>query len=174
MIRLIDDLLNLSTLTRAEIRVEKMDLSAIAHAIVLQLQESEPDRSAEFSIEPGMVVNGDARLLQVVLDNLLGNAWKFTHKCSRAKIEFGTLRHIPPGITTDKRKKVFFIRDNGVGFDMKYADRLFGAFHRLHESTEFPGSGIGLATVKRIIQRHGGNVWAEGAVNQGATFYFAL
>jgi len=174
MIRLIDDMLNLSTLAKSQIRPESVDLSTMAHAILSQLRESEPERLVEFSIEPGISVDGDPRVLGIVLDNLLSNAWKFTRKRSPAKIKFGVARHVPRGMTAEANKRVYFVRDNGAGFDMKYADRLFEAFQRLHESSEFPGTGIGLATVKRIIRRHGGSVWAESEVNQGATFYFTL
>lgn len=174
MSQLIDDMLKLSMLTRSEIEPREVDLSSMAHTVAVQLRESEPDRQVEFIIEPGMSANGDARLLRVVLDNLLDNAWKFTQKRSQARIEFGTSQQSPPEKIAQPKKHVYFVRDNGVGFDMQYADRLFGAFQRLHESTEFPGIGIGLATVKRIIRRHGGSVWAEGAINHGATFYFTL
>jgi PAS domain S-box-containing protein len=174
MTRLIDDMLKLSLITRSEIQPEEVDMSAIAETIVSQLKAGEPERQAEIFIEPGMAVNGDARLLQIVLDNLLGNAWKFTRKCPQAKIEFGTSEEVPPEETAQTKKHVYFVRDNGAGFDMKYADKLFAAFQRLHESEDFPGTGIGLATVQRIIQRHGGSVWAKGNVNEGATFYFSL
>ena len=164
--QLIDDLLNLSRMTRTEMRREVVDLSALAQAITAELQNSEPGRQVEFVIAEGMEVNGDKRLLMVVLENLLGNAWKFTEKHPRARIECG--------ITQVNGKPAYFVRDDGAGFDMAYADKLFGAFQRLHGTTEFPGTGIGLATVQRIIHRHGGQVWAEGAVEQGATFYFTL
>ena len=164
--QLIDDLLNLSRMTRTEMRREVVDLSALAQAITAELQNREPGRHVEFVIAEGMEVNGDKRLLMVVLENLLGNAWKFTEKHPRARIECG--------ITQVNGKPAYFVRDDGAGFDMAYADKLFGAFQRLHGTTEFPGTGIGLATVQRIIHRHGGQVWAEGAVEQGATFYFTL
>lgn len=164
--RLIDDLLNLSRMTRIEMRREVVDLSALAQAITAELQNREPGRQAEFVIAEGMEVNGDKRLLMVVLENLLGNAWKFTEKHPRARIECG--------VTQVNGKPAYFVRDDGAGFDMAYADKLFGAFQRLHGTTEFSGTGIGLATVQRIIHRHGGRVWAEGAVEQGATFYFTL
>lgn len=164
--RLIDDLLNLSRMTRTEMRREVVDLSALAKAAAAELQNREPGRQVEFVIAEGMEVNGDKRLLMVVLENLLGNAWKFTEKHPRARIECG--------ITQVNGKPAYFVRDDGAGFDMAYADKLFGAFQRLHGTTEFPGTGIGLATVQRIIHRHGGRVWAEGAVEQGATFYFTL
>ena len=164
--RLIDDLLNLSRMTRIEMRREVVDLSALAKAAAAELQNREPGRQVEFVIAEGMEVNGDKRLLMVVLENLLGNAWKFTEKHPRARIECG--------VTQVNGKPAYFVRDDGAGFDMAYADKLFGAFQRLHGTTEFPGTGIGLATVQRIIHRHGGRVWAEGAVEQGATFYFTL
>ena len=174
MTQLIDDMLTLSMLTRSDIQPTIVDMSAMARTIASQLEESEPERRIEFVIEPGIVVSGDPRLLRIVLDNLIGNAWKFTRKCSQARVEFGTSQKTSPNEMAQANKEVYFIRDNGAGFDMKHADRLFGAFQRLHESAEFPGTGIGLATVQRIINRHGGSVWAEGKVNQGATFYFTL
>ncbi len=164
--QLIDDLLNLSRMTRTEMRREVVDLSALAQAIAAELQNRESGRQVEFVITEGMKINGDKRLLMVVLENLLGNAWKFTEKHPRARIECG--------VTQVNGKSAYFVRDDGAGFDMAYADKLFGAFQRLHGTTEFSGTGIGLATVQRIIHRHGGQVWAEGAVEQGATFYFTL
>ncbi len=164
--QLIDDLLNLSRVTRCDIRRTTVDISALAHAVAAELRETQPGRQVEFVIAPGPVVNADATLLRVVLENLLGNAWKFTGKQAQARIEFG--------VTQQEGHTVYIVRDNGVGFDMAYADKLFGAFQQLHRATEFAGTGIGLATVQRIIHRHGGHVWAEGAVNQGATFYFTL
>ncbi len=164
--QLIDDLLNLSRMTRTEMRREVVDLSALAQAIAAEHQNRESGRQVEFVITEGMKINGDKRLLMVVLENLLGNAWKFTEKHPRARIECG--------VTQVNGKSAYFVRDDGAGFDMAYADKLFGAFQRLHGTTEFSGTGIGLATVQRIIHRHGGQVWAEGAVEQGATFYFTL
>jgi two-component system, sensor histidine kinase and response regulator len=164
--QLIDDLLNLSQVTRRDIRCTTFDISALAHAVAAELRETQPGRQVEFVIAPGLVVNADATLLRVVLANLLGNAWKFTGTQAQARIEFG--------VTQQEGHTVYVVRDNGVGFDMAYADKLFGAFQRLHRTTDFAGTGIGLATVQRIIHRHGGHVWAEGAVNQGATFYFTL
>ncbi|MFN6463968.1 MAG: sensor histidine kinase [Nostoc sp. DedVER02] len=166
MAQLIDDLLNLSRLTRSEMRYEKVDLSALVEAIATELHKTEPERQVEFAIAPGLVANGDAHLLRIVLENLLGNAWKFTGKHERARIEFGLLQQ--------DDTLVYFVRDDGTGFDMAYVEKLFGAFQRLHAMTEFEGTGIGLATVQRIIHRHGGRVWAESAVEQGATFYFTL
>jgi light-regulated signal transduction histidine kinase (bacteriophytochrome) len=166
MEQLIGDLLNLSRLTRSEMRHATVDLSALAEAVASELQQREPQRRVEFSIARGVVACGDARLLRFVLDNLLGNAWKFTGTREEARIEFGA---IPSnGQTT------YFVRDNGVGFDMAYVGNLFGPFQRLHTESEFPGNGIGLATVQRVVGRHGGRVWAEGAVDRGANFYFTL
>jgi PAS domain S-box-containing protein len=166
MAELIDDLLNLSRVTRSEMRVETVNLSALARTIVAELRRAPPEREAEFVIADGVVVRGDPGLLRVALVNLLENAWKFTNKHPRARIEFGVARH--------DGQPVYFVRDDGAGFDMAYADKLFGAFQRLHTAAEFEGTGIGLATVQRVVQRHGGRVWAEGAVERGATFYFAL
>jgi light-regulated signal transduction histidine kinase (bacteriophytochrome) len=153
--------------TRAELQRGPVDLSAMAEAIAAELQRQDPTRAVEFDIVPGLTTNGDARLLRVVLENLLGNAWKFTGKEGQARIVFG-MQTDPDGTP------VFVVRDNGAGFDMTYADKLFGAFQRLHRMSEFRGTGIGLATVQRIVRRHGGRVWAEGEVGQGATFYFTL
>ena len=163
---LIDDMLNLSRVTRREMRSESVNLSAIAQAIAAELQRSQPERRVEFVIAEGMVANGDKGLLKVALENLLGNAWKFTGKRSEANIQFGMTEH--------QGNRVYFMRDNGSGFDMAYADRLFGAFQRLHDSHEFSGTGIGLATVQRVVHRHGGQIWAEAEVAKGATFYFTL
>jgi PAS domain S-box-containing protein len=163
---LIDDLLNLSKVTRSEIRHETLNISNMARSIAAEYRKRQPERAVEFQIEDGLEVFGDARLLQIVLENLPGNAWKFTSQRAHAIIEFGAAQ--------TNGTRAFFIRDNGAGFDAAYSDRLFGAFQRLHAATEFPGTGIGLATVQRIIRRHGGKVWAEGAVNRGATFYFTL
>jgi PAS domain S-box-containing protein len=164
--RLIDALLKLSRMTRREIRRERVDLSLMAENIAQVLRISQPDRQAEFVIADGLSVDGDAWLLRIALENLLGNAWKFTGKSLPARIEFGAVEH--------EGTLAYFVRDNGAGFDMTYADKLFGAFQRLHTIEEFPGTGIGLATVQRIVHRHGGQAWAEGRVGQGATFYFTL
>src|SRR6266540_3795035 len=166
MAQLIDDLLGLARVTRSELRHEHVDLSALTAAIVGEFQRAYPDRQVEVDIAPGLVAHADTRLLHVVLENLLGNAWKFTVKCPCARIEVGA-------VPCDGQV-AYFVRDNGAGFDMAYADKLFGAFQRLHAMTEFSGTGIGLATVQRIIHRHGGRVWAEAAVEQGATFYFTV
>jgi len=166
MAQLIDDLLNLSRATRAQMQVGPVDLSALAGGIATGLRERDPSRQVEFAIAPALVVQADRGLMGVVLDNLLGNAWKFTGQRQRA--------HIEVGVTPHNSRPAYFVRDNGAGFDMTYADKLFGAFQRLHGSREFEGSGIGLATVQRIIHRHGGRVWAEAAPDRGATFYFTL
>jgi light-regulated signal transduction histidine kinase (bacteriophytochrome) len=166
MAELIEDLLTLSRVTRAELRRGPVDLSALVAAVAAELRQGQPERQVEVVIADGLVTTGDARLLQAVLENLLGNAWKFTSKSDPARIEFGH--------TIVDGQPTYFVRDNGVGFDMGYADKLFGPFQRLHSADEFEGTGIGLATVQRIIRRHGGRVWAEGEVDQGATFYFTL
>jgi PAS domain S-box-containing protein len=166
MSQLIDDLLKLSRLTRSEICRGPVDLSALAQTIAVELQATRPERQVEWSIAPGLVVNADAHLMRIILANLLGNAHKFTAKHSTARIEFGMIEQ--------EGQPVYFVRDDGAGFDMTYADKLFGAFQRLHSADEFEGTGIGLATVQRIVHRHGGRVWAEGAVEQGATVYFTL
>jgi two-component system sensor histidine kinase/response regulator len=166
MSQLIDDVLYLSRVTRTELRDQEVDLSAVAELVVSRLQEGQPDRLVEVKIRPGVVVTGDGQLLKIALENLLQNAWKFTGKQTEPRIEFG--------LTQTSGEPTYFIRDNGAGFEMTYASRLFGPFQRLHSQQDFPGSGIGLATVQRIIHRHGGRVWAEGLVGQGATFYFTL
>jgi light-regulated signal transduction histidine kinase (bacteriophytochrome) len=143
-----------------------VDLSALAHAIAAELQKTDPGRQAEFLITPGMIVNGDASLMRVVLQNLLGNAWKFTSRHQHARIEVGC--------TVQNRETVYFVRDDGAGFDMRYADKLFGTFQRLHTPAEFEGTGIGLATVQRVIRRHGGRIWAIAEPENGATFFFTL
>ncbi len=164
--RLIDGLLNLARTARCELVRETVDLSAVASDISVQLKKADPDRRVTFNIAPNLIVEGDRTLLRVALENLLGNAWKFTCRQPQAHIEFGTRRQ---GMA-----RVFFVRDNGTGFDMKYANKLFGPFQRLHDGSEFPGTGIGLATVQRIIHRHGGLVWADAIAGQGATFYFSV
>lgn len=164
--RLIDDLLNLSRLTRSQIKVETVDLSALVRAIASELQAAEPGRQVRFAIGDGIFAKGDRRLLRIALENLIRNAWKFTGKRASATIEFGVNGH--------DGDRAYFVRDNGAGFDMAYSSKLFGAFQRLHPASEFDGTGIGLATVQRIIHRHNGHVWAEAKVDQGATFYFTL
>ena len=166
--QLIDDLLTLSRVTRSDMSPSPVNLSRIATRLCNDLQRTQPERLAEFMIQPGLVTQGDDHLLQVVLENLLNNAWKFTAKHAHAKIEFGAILPERGGAT------VYFVRDDGAGFDMTYAEKLFGPFQRLHGVHDFPGNGIGLATVQRIVHRHGGKVWAEGTVEQGAVFYFTL
>ena len=163
---LIDDMLELSRLTRSELHIQTVNLSTVGEEIADELQRSAPERRARFDIGKNIVAEGDPPLMRIVLENLLGNAWKFTGKTPGAHIEFGVIE--------TENGKTFFVRDNGIGFDMQYADRLFGAFQRLHSPSEFPGTGIGLATVQRIIHRHVGRVWAESAVGVGTTFYFTL
>jgi signal transduction histidine kinase len=164
--RLIDDLLRLSRVTRSPLTFQEVDLSALARGIADELQRQEPERRAYFHIEDAVKVRGDPGLLEIVLENLLGNAWKFTSKHPVAAIEFG--------VSHNGASPIYFVRDDGAGFDMEYADKLFGPFQRLHSSQSFDGTGVGLATVQRIISRHGGRLWAEGAVEEGATFYFTL
>ena len=164
---LIDDLLELSRLTRRKLERRSVNLSTLAEAIVTELGREQPQRSAQFVIAPDVVVDGDHHLLQIMLQNLLDNAWKFTARREQTRIEFGA------GGQVDGTR-LYFVRDNGVGFDMAYADKLFGAFQRLHGVKDFPGTGIGLATVQRVVNRHGGRIWADAAVEKGATFYFTL
>ncbi|HVO62082.1 MAG TPA: ATP-binding protein [Terriglobales bacterium] len=166
MRQLIDDLLNLSRVSGTTMHKESVDLSAIARSIIEELRRSEPDRQVNFVVNPSTRVVGDVHLLRIVLDNLLRNSWKYTSHHARARIEFGA--RVQDGRT------MYFVGDDGAGFDNRAIGRLFQPFQRLHSSAEFSGNGIGLATVQRIIHRHGGEVWAEGAVEQGATFYFTL
>jgi light-regulated signal transduction histidine kinase (bacteriophytochrome) len=164
---IIDALLALSNMMRAELRVEHVDLSALARDAAAGYQQKNPDRLVDWIIAEGLTADGDAQLLRVILENLFGNAWKFTAKRPQARIEFGALPQ-SDGVP------VFFVRDNGAGFDMTRASNLFTPFKRLHDQSEFRGTGIGLATVQRVIQRHQGTIWAEGAVDRGATFCFTL
>ena len=166
MMQLIDDLLNLSRVTSGAMLREPVDLTAIARAICDELKTSSPERKVDFVIEETSKVEGDPRLLYVVIDNLLRNSWKYTSNQPAARIEFG--------VQTRDGLPVYFVRDNGVGFDSRSSNRLFQPFQRLHSSEEFPGNGIGLATVQRIVRRHGGDVWAESEIGKGATFYFSL
>lgn len=166
MSALIDAMLGLARLSRSELRRQDVNLSAKAREIAERLQQMQPERRVEVIIEEDVLAHADAQLIRSALENLLGNAWKFTGKTSAARIEFGTLKR--------DDETVYFVKDNGVGFDMAYAGKLFGPFQRLHTSEEFDGTGIGLATVHRIISRHGGRVWAESAVGEGAIFYFTL
>ncbi len=163
---LIEDLLELSRVTRKEMRLESVNLTGMANRIVEELTNAEPDRAVEFVAAPGMAVTGDSHLLEIMLKNLIGNAWKFTGKRESARIEMGTVK--------DGDKLVYYLSDNGAGFDPKYSDKLFIPFQRLHNTKEFPGTGIGLATIQRIIRRHGGTIWAKGEVGKGATFYFTM
>ena len=166
MAHLIDDVLRLARVTRSEMHWETVNLSEKAKSVLAELQESDAKRTVAIDIEEGLVTRGDKRLLRILLSNLLGNAWKFTSKCEQSRITFG-------GGQKDG-ETLYFVRDNGAGFDMSYVKKLFGAFQRLHRAGEFEGTGIGLATVQRIVNRHGGRIWAEGVVNEGATFYFTL
>jgi len=166
MSQLIDQMLKLSRAARSEMTWEAVNLSALVVSVTEELLSSNPERKMEFSIQKGVEVKGDRQLLQMLLQNLVDNAWKFTGKHPQPRIEFG--------VTENNGKSAYFVRDNGAGFDMAYADKLFAPFQRLHNDREFPGSGIGLSIVQRIVRRHGGEVWAEGAVDQGATFYFTL
>lgn len=166
MQRLIDEMLHLSRVSRSDLHRAPVDLSAMAAAVAAELREAEPLRVVDLRIAGGHWVYGDAVLLRVVLDNLLGNAWKYTSRKSEARIEFGC--------TGGSGEQVFFVRDDGVGFDPSRADRLFAPFRRLHSAAEFEGTGVGLATVQRVIHRHGGRIWAESRVGEGAAFYFTL
>jgi len=166
MAELIDDLLRLALVTRGEMNTEAVDLSALANVILAECQTGEPLRKVECVVQEHLVGQGDPHLLRTVLENLLRNAWKFTSKEQHAKIEFA--------VAEQDGQAVYFVRDNGAGFDMTYSEKLFGAFQRLHAAPDFPGTGVGLATVQRIIRRHGGRVSAQGAEGQGATFSFTL
>ncbi|MFT3895660.1 MAG: PAS domain S-box protein [Anaerolineales bacterium] len=166
MATLIDDLLKLARITRSPLQARFINISKIVEEIAQGLQEQQPERLVNFSITPDLMVEGDPHLLHAALENLVGNAWKFTSKKEKAHIEFGQLSRA--------KERTFFVRDNGSGFNMAYRDKLFGVFQRLHAMTDFPGTGVGLATVQRIIKIHGGNIWAEGEEGKGATFYFTL
>jgi signal transduction histidine kinase len=170
MATLIDDLLDLSRVSRRPLRRESVDLTRLATGIIEDLRAAQPDRNVQFVAGEDIKAYGDVSLLKVALENLLGNAWKFTQRKEEARIEFGADRRPRPGFLAP----VYFVRDNGAGFDQAYSDKLFGAFQRLHGQDEFEGTGIGLATVARIIHRHGGRVWADSEVGEGATFYFTL
>jgi light-regulated signal transduction histidine kinase (bacteriophytochrome) len=166
MSSLIDDLLNLSRIGRSELTARPISLSQIAAEAAAAIRERHPTREVQLEITPGMEVSADPRLLRIALDNLLSNAWKYTSRSPRARVWVGT--------QAGDSGPVYFVRDNGVGFDMKYADKLFVPFQRLHPEPEFPGSGIGLVTVQRIVARHGGRIWAEAQPDEGATFYFTM
>jgi signal transduction histidine kinase len=164
--RLIDDLLELARITRREMVRDSVDLSTLAENVIAELREHDPERRVIVTIQPQLSVVGDEGLLRAALSNLLGNAWKFTSKTADAVIEFGAVHA--------NGNRSFYVRDNGAGFDMNYASKLFGPFQRLHNSSDFEGTGIGLATVQRVVNRHGGQIWAEGSVGHGATFFFTL
>lgn len=166
MAQIIDDLLKLARVSRSELNLEEVDLGALAQDVAEKIRAQYPERNVHLDIATGLIARVDVRLLRIALENLLGNAWKFTGRQDQARIEFGA--------TEQNGKPTFFVRDNGAGFDMTYVNKLFGAFQRLHDIKEFPGTGIGLATVQRVVQKHGGRIWAEAAVNGGATFYFTL
>jgi light-regulated signal transduction histidine kinase (bacteriophytochrome) len=163
---LIDDLLDLSRITRIALRKESISLTELARGVVAELQNGEPSRKVAIELLDGLTTRGDARLVTIVLVNLLGNAWKYTAKQPEARIAFGQ--------ENSGDETVFYVRDNGAGFDMAYASKLFAPFQRLHQDSEFEGTGIGLATVQRIISRHGGRIWVDAAVDEGATFFFTL
>lgn len=166
MIAIVDDLLKLSQVTQTEMQRRPLDLSSLARDIIAELRSNDPNRNVDFWASDHMQIDADASLMRIALENLLGNAWKFTSKHAHARIDFG--------VTHKDSQTVFYVRDDGVGFDMAHATKLFGAFQRLHSLADFDGTGIGLATVQRVIQRHNGNIWAEGQVEKGATFYFTL
>jgi light-regulated signal transduction histidine kinase (bacteriophytochrome) len=162
---MIDDLLELARVSRTQLNKKPVNLSDLATCTIKSLKETDPHRFMESVISDGLITQGDKQLLMLLMANLLGNAWKYTSKNPAAKIEFGKV--------VDAGQEIFYVRDNGVGFDMAYSDKLFGVFQRLHGS-EFEGNGIGLATVKRIVDRHRGRIWAESKLGEGATFYFTL
>ena len=166
MSELIDDLLELSRIARAPLQRGAVDLSALARAVTADLERGSSDRRVDTAIGDGLTASADARLTKIVLEHLLGNAWKFSARATAARVEFGS--------TTADGVPVFYVRDNGAGFDAAYASKLFVPFQRLHSEKDFAGRGIGLATVQRIVRRHGGKVWIEGTVNEGATVYFTL
>jgi len=166
MAQLIEDLLKLARVSRGPLERRTVDLGQVAQQVVGELQQREPGRAVEVSVWDGMLAEADPHLLRVAFENLIGNAWKFTAKSAKPRIEVGALK--------DRGRRTFFVRDNGAGFEMAYADKLFGAFQRLHSATEYAGTGIGLATVQRIVHRHGGRIWAEGEVGKGAVFFFTL
>jgi PAS domain S-box-containing protein len=180
---LIEDLLQFARASRAELRRQPVDLSALVQEVARELQEGEPKRGVNFTCAPGLRAHGDSRLLRLALVNLLGNAWKYTGKVAEPRVEVGVIcnnghassdAQASLSVAGRLSPVTFYICDNGVGFDMRYADRLFGAFQRLHSAAEFEGTGVGLATVQRIIHRHGGRIWADAKLNEGATFYFTL
>ena len=163
---MIDALLTLARLSSQPLARQPVNLSQLAGYVIDDLRRAAPEREAEIEIEPGLTTQGDPTLLRLVLENLLGNAWKYSARCARTRI---SLTQVPHGNDT-----AFAVRDNGTGFDMRSADRLFGLFQRLHSASEFPGHGVGLASVRRIVRRHGGEIWAEAEAGRGAVFYFTL
>ena len=163
---MIDALLALAQLSTQPLARQPVNLSQLAGFIVDDLRRAADQRSVEVSIQPGLMAHGDPTLLRMVLENLIGNAWKYTGKCATARISFEAVKY--------EGREVYMVGDNGAGFDMRFADRLFGVFQRLHSANDFQGTGVGLASVRRIVRRHGGEVWAESEVGQGARFYFTL
>jgi len=172
---LIDDILKLSRVSRHEMRLEQVDLSALAGDVITRLRENSPERNVACTVQPGMTAAGDENLLRVLFENLIDNAWKYTARQAHPEIFFGRADEADPRAPgLERSRPIFCVRDNGVGFDMAYADKLFGAFQRLHAEHDFPGTGIGLATVQRIVHRHGGRIWARSEPGKGASFYFTL
>jgi light-regulated signal transduction histidine kinase (bacteriophytochrome) len=163
---MIDALLTLARLSSQPLARQPVNLSQLAGYVVDDLKRAAPEREAEIEIEPGLGTQGDPTLLRLVLENLLGNAWKYSARCPKARITLSTVQH--------EGRTAYVVRDNGAGFDMRSSDRLFGLFQRLHSASEFPGHGVGLASVQRIVRRHGGDIWAEAEVGRGAAFYFTL
>jgi len=166
MNQIIDELLYLSRISRQDVNRQDVDLSRIAGTLVAELREAHPDRSVAVDIKEGVIASADAQLIKAALSNLLGNAWKFTSKNENSRIEFGAFEQ--------EGKTVYYVKDNGAGFDQNFAERLFLPFQRLHSEQEFEGTGIGLATVERVIRRHGGKIWSEGKTGEGAVFFFTL
>jgi signal transduction histidine kinase len=164
--RVIDDLLKFSRIGRSELRRQMVDLSAMARSVAEELQRSAPERKVDWRIAGGLRANADPGLMHLVLENLLGNAWKYSARAAQPRIAFGT--------TQRDGRRIYSVADNGEGFDMRNADRLFGVFQRLHSANDFPGTGVGLASVKRIVRRHGGDIWAESEPGRGARFFFTL
>ena len=164
MSQLTDDMLKLSRINRDDMYKDQVDLSDMAQSIIEELRANQPERKAEIKIAPDLMASGDKNLLTIAMRNLLENAWKFTAKCPQTRIEMGELKK--------DGEKVYFIRDNGIGFDMRYKDKLFQPFQRLNTDKDYPGTGIGLAIVQRVIHRHGGKIWAESEKEKGTTFYF--
>lgn len=174
MRRLIDDLLSLSRTSSQVLEPAETDLSSIAREIIHELHHRHSGRNVQCLVESGLLVRADAGLMRVLLENLIGNAWKFTARTENPRIEFGRCKSPPKGLEVQEEEQVYFVSDNGVGFDMGHADRLFTPFQRLHRESDFPGTGVGLATAERVVIRHGGRIWAESSTDRGATFYFTL